>query len=295
MKSRVLIVDDDPTIVDALGSLLELEDIENAGACDRLSARAMFTGTFYPVIVADVRLETDEQGLELLEDIRRESPQSRVISLTGFSTPELERELRLRGSTSTISKPSSDAEIIGTIKALLAEVERLVDARDTADLEQLHHDVRKVLHSIAIRKFRLGPDEAEDVVQQAWLLFLERRGVVRSPPAWLAGTVSNLCRKTINTSRRSRETFVNVAAIDSIADPSCDAQHRAFDLDQAMATLDLVSRTVCRLIAVEGRQYGEVSAMTGLPLGSIGPMYIRAKKKMLGKSGPRPLTVEARA
>ena len=108
--------------------LLQMEDIDSAGAFDRLSAEAMMTGTFYPVILADVRLPTEEQGLQLLDDIKRVSPRSRVISLTGFSTPELDRQVREHGSTKVIRKPASSSEIIAAVTALVAEMERLADA-----------------------------------------------------------------------------------------------------------------------------------------------------------------------
>jgi RNA polymerase sigma factor (sigma-70 family) len=280
MKSRVLVVDDDEAIVDGLTALLRLEDIESAGACDRLSAQAMITGTFYPVIVADVRLHTKQQGLDLLDDIRRVSPQSRVISLTGFSTPELEHELRLRGSTGTITKPASSSEMIEAIHALLHEVERLVDANDTTDLNTLYSGARKVLFAIALRRYHLSAEEAEDAVQQTWLLFLEKRGLVENAPAWLAGTISNLCRRQVHRAVRSRATFVNLEALENIADPTVTSPDRTFALDEAMRALDASSRNVCRLIAVEGHEYAEVSQLTGLPLGSVGPMYLRAKKKM---------------
>lgn len=280
MKSRVLIVDDDAAIVDGLTSLLQLEEIESAGAFDRLSAHALMSGTFYPVIVADVRLRTEHEGLELLDDIRRVSPNSRVISITGFSTPELERELRRRGSSGTICKPSAGSEVLEAITALLAEVEKLAATADGAELEDLHRNVRKLLFNIALRKYRLTPSEAEDVVQQAWLLLLEKRHRVESAPAWLAGTVTNLCRRQVDRSRRSRETFLGVDAIDDMTDVRSPSPERTIALQRALAGLDQASRDVCRLIAVEGRAYGEVSLLTGLPLGSIGPMYLRAKKKM---------------
>lgn len=280
MKSKVLIVDDDEAIVDGLTALLQLEDIDSAGAFDRLSAQALISGTFYPVIVADVRLKTEHEGLALLDDIRRVSPNSRVISITGFSTPELERELRRRGSSGTICKPSAAEEMIEAITLLLAEVDKLAAAVDGVALEELDRKVRKILFSIALRKYRLSPSEAEDVVQQAWLLFLEKRDLVDSAPAWLAGTVTNLCRRQIGRSRRSRETFLDVEAIDDLTDPRSPAPDRTIALQRALAGLDEASRNVCRLIAVEGHGYGEVSMITGLPLGSIGPMYLRAKRKM---------------
>lgn len=280
MKPRVLVVDDDEAVVDGLTSLLCIEDIESAGACDLLSARAMFTGTFYPVIVADVHLHTEAQGLELLDQIRALSPNSRVLSITGFSTPELERELRQRGSTATMCKPASGAEILAAVTDLLARVADVVEAAAAADLEALHAGVEKVLYAIATRKYRLSSDQAEDVVQQAWLLFLEKRSLIESAPAWLAGTVTNLCRRQIHGSMRSRETFIDVSAIEDVADGSRPAPERSLALAQVLSGLDEASRNICRLIALEGHEYSEVSLLTGVPLGSIGPMYLRAKNKM---------------
>src|ERR1700738_111490 len=112
MKPRVLVVDDEQTIVLGLTTLLALNDIESAGAFDRLSAEAMMKGTFYTVIVADVRLQTEAEGLELLDDIQRLSPRSRVLSMTGYATPELEREVRARGSSSVIRKPDLTGQIV---------------------------------------------------------------------------------------------------------------------------------------------------------------------------------------
>jgi DNA-directed RNA polymerase specialized sigma24 family protein len=37
---------------------------------------------------------------------------------------------------------------------------------------------------------------------------------------------------------------------------------------------------LCELIGLEQCSYEEVSAAAGLPLGSIGPLYIRAKNKL---------------
>jgi RNA polymerase sigma factor (sigma-70 family) len=286
MNPKVLIVDDDAVIVDGLTSLLLLEDIASAGAFDRMSALAMIRGTFYPVIVADVRLHTEQQGLELLEDIRNVSPNSRVLSLTGYSTPELEHELRLRGSTATIAKPASGTEIIDAITTLLAEVERLAAIGDDAAVERLHGEVRKILYSIAKGRYRLDAAEAEDAVQDAWLLYLEKRSGVQNAAAWLAGTVANLCRRQIGSSVRARDTFIHFERIESVADTTTREPDGALALQQALRCLDPETRNVCELIAVQGHAYEEVSRLTGLPLGSVGPLYLRAKKKMRLATSP---------
>jgi RNA polymerase sigma factor (sigma-70 family) len=280
MNGRVLVVDDEEAIVAGIMCLLEAEEIESSGAFDRLSAESLMEGTFYSVIVADLRLHTEAEGLKLLDGIRRISPRSRVVTLTGCCTPELEEEVLRRGTAMVIRKPAEGAEILAAIADLLAEVEKLAASQDVLDLEQLHLGLRRLLHSIPRKRYGLTADEAEDVVQQAWLLFLEKRGLIRMARPWLIGTVANLCKRQIGLARRRRETFVSDDALAELPDTRIEPADGEIALRQALATLDPKSRDLCVLIAIEGYAYDEVSALLGLPIGSIGPMYIRAKSKM---------------
>src|SRR5205809_120160 len=136
MAGKVLIVDDEEAIVEGLVSLLQFEAIESSGAFDRLGAELLMEESFYSVVVADLRLHTEAEGLELLDAIRRISPRSRVLTLTGFATLELEKEVLRRGSTKVIFKPAPAEDILGAISDLLAEVEKLAAAQETVDLEE---------------------------------------------------------------------------------------------------------------------------------------------------------------
>jgi RNA polymerase sigma factor (sigma-70 family) len=280
MNGRVLVVDDEEAIVEGLQCMLETEEIESSGAFDRLSAESLMAGTFFSVIVADLRLHTEAEGLELLDGIRRISPRSRVVTLTGFSTPELEAEVLRRGSVMMIRKPAASAEILAAISDLLAEVEKLAASQETLDLETLHLGLRRLLHSIPRKRYGLTADEAEDVVQQAWLLFLEKRDLIRLARPWLIGTVANLCKRQIGLSQRRRETFVGDDVLVDFPDNRTAPADGEISLGEAFGALDPQSRALCTLIAIEGYAYDEVSALMGLPLGSIGPMYMRAKTKM---------------
>jgi RNA polymerase sigma factor (sigma-70 family) len=279
MAGKVLVVDDEEAIVEGLLGLLEFEEIESSGAFDRLGAESLMQGTFYSVIVADLRLHTTAEGLELLDAIRRISPRSRVLTLTGFATIELETEVLRRGSSKVMRKPADAEQILGAIADLLAEVEKMAAAQETLDLEQLHLGMRNLLHSIPRKRYGLTADEAEEVVQQAWLLFLEKRDLIRTARPWLIGTVANLCKRQIGASMRHRETFVGDDVLAELPDANVSSDDN-IALRQALASLSEESRTLCILIAINGYAYEEVSAITGLPLGSIGPMYIRAKSKM---------------
>ncbi|HEV7425973.1 MAG TPA: sigma-70 family RNA polymerase sigma factor [Thermoanaerobaculia bacterium] len=276
----MLVVDDEEAIVEGLLCLLGCEAIEGSGAFNRLAAESLMEETFYSVIVADLRLHSEAEGLELLDAIRRISPRSRVLTLTGFATIELENEVLRRGSTKVMRKPAPAEEILAAIADLLAEVETMAAAQETLDLEQLHLGMRNLLHSIPRKRYGLTADEAEEVVQQAWLLFLEKRGLIRVARPWLIGTVANLCKRQIGASMRRRETFVSDDILAELPDRNADSSDDNIALRQALASLSKESRTICILIAIKGYAYDEVSAITGLPLGSIGPMYLRAKSKM---------------
>jgi RNA polymerase sigma factor (sigma-70 family) len=280
MAGRVLIVDDEVAIVEGLLSLLHFEAIESNGAFDRLGAESLMEETFYSVIVADLRLHTEAEGLELLDAIRRISPRSRVLTLTGFATLELENEVIRRGSSKVMLKPAPAEAILGAIADLLAEVEKLAAAQETLDLEQLHLGMRNLLHSIPRKRYGLSADEAEEVVQQAWLLFLEKRDLIRTARPWLIGTVANLCKRQVGASKRRRESFVGEEVLAELPDTNVVSFDDNIALRQALASLSEESRALCILIAIDGYAYEEVSAITGLPLGSIGPMYLRAKSKM---------------
>jgi RNA polymerase sigma factor (sigma-70 family) len=280
MSRQVLVVDDEEAIVSGLMCLLEEEAIMSSGAFDRRTAESLMETTFYAVVIADLRLHTEAEGLELLDGIRRISPRSRVVTLTGYSTPEMVSEVLRRGSTQVILKPATAEVILAAVADLLAEVEKLADAQDTLDLETLHLGLRRLLHSIPRKRYGLSAEEAEEVVQQAWLLFLEKRNLIRLAKPWLIGTVANLCKRQIGSTIRRRETFDGDDTLASLPDTRAVSPDIAIALRQALAALDDQSRTLCILIAVEGLAYDEVSKRLRLPLGSIGPMYLRAKSKM---------------
>jgi DNA-directed RNA polymerase specialized sigma24 family protein len=116
-------------------------------------------------------------------------------------------------------------------------------------------------------------------VQDAWLLFLEKRGYVRTPRTWLAGTVSKLCLQQLDRMRR-RQTENDGEMLESLMDPKCGHDETAMIMRQALGRLDERSRELCLQIAIEGRSYADVSASLSLPIGSVGPLYMRAKSKL---------------
>jgi RNA polymerase sigma factor (sigma-70 family) len=272
---RILIVDDEAPLAEALSVLFEMENIAAATADGRVDAERMLLEEHFPVIVADVRLRSEEEGLLLLESIRRLSPRSKIATMTGYATPALEQRLRSLGARQILYKPFEFDELLRVVRELLGDDD---PAGEELDLEALHRQMRSLLFSLPMRRFGLAPHDAEDVVQQAWCLFLDKRGCIREPRAWLSGTVANLCRQRLEERRRMIPTEASL--FEEIADSRARAAETVLAVHAALAATDERSRQLCSLIGLENRSYEEVSARLGIPVGSVGPLYIRAKAKL---------------
>jgi two-component system response regulator RegX3 len=115
--SRVLVVDDEPAIRDAVEYALRTEGFEVDGAADgEAGLRAALEGSF-DIVVLDLMLPR-MAGTEVCRRLRAESSVP-IIMLTAKGT-ELDRVLGLEiGADDYLTKPFSMAELIGRIRAIL--------------------------------------------------------------------------------------------------------------------------------------------------------------------------------
>jgi len=269
--TRILVVDDDPIVATAVSALLEAYDLAAELAFDRDTAEALLANEFFPVVLADLRLQSEEEGFLLLDSIRRISPRSRVASMTGYATPDIETRVRELGARLVLHKPVESDELIAVMREMLAEVERA----DDEDLDQVYESTIATLRKISRGRYRFPAEDAEELIQEAWCLFLEKRRSIRTPKAWLSGTIANLCRQEIDRRTRLR------AREEEMGEPPIhEEKDIAIAVRQGLAKLDARSRMLCEMIGLEQRSYEEVSTAAGIPLGSIGPLYMRAKQRL---------------
>jgi DNA-binding NtrC family response regulator len=103
---RILVVDDEALIRWSLCELLRLEGHIVVDAESAEGARAAFADTAPPfdVVMLDYGLP-DSNGLNLLEEIRRQMPQSAVILMTAYGTPEVVQGAMQLGAYRVVDKP----------------------------------------------------------------------------------------------------------------------------------------------------------------------------------------------
>ena len=103
---RVLVVDDDPSVVKVCRIVLQRSGFDPETAHDGARAWELFNRQPFPVVISDIELPY-VNGLELLRMIKT-SPAgqgSEVILMTGLATEDLEEEARAGGAFDFIAKP----------------------------------------------------------------------------------------------------------------------------------------------------------------------------------------------
>ena len=172
-----------------------------------------------------------------------------------------------------LQKPHHGDQVVEVLNDLLQQIENSENT-ESSDPEILFKNSHRLLISIAQKRYGFSRDDAEELAQEAWCLFLEKKESVRTPRTWLTGTVVNLCKHEIRRRCRDRDEA------EEVPEPTEDGKERldtVLAVREAFDHLDERSRNLCRLIAIEEHSYNEVSSMLRLPLGSVGPLYMRAK------------------
>lgn len=123
MMKRLLLVDDDETILFALERYFSRQGFAVDSARELEEAEALAEFTAYDLVIADLSLTGDgtTEGLEIVRHVRRCCRNARMILLTGNATPVIEREAYRRGADVLLRKPRPLAEIANIATALLGD------------------------------------------------------------------------------------------------------------------------------------------------------------------------------
>jgi DNA-binding NtrC family response regulator len=116
---KILVIDDDAATCDLLRELFEEQRwrVKSSGSAD--DALAAVSSDEFDLVVSDINLNDRLNGVELLKEFRRLSPESQVILISGFGTLETAIEAVREGAFDFISKPFNVQEIVATARRAL--------------------------------------------------------------------------------------------------------------------------------------------------------------------------------
>ena len=167
---RILLVDDDTTLLQMLGEQLQLhEEFTTVGAATGAEALELAKADYYDVIILDVGLP-DMDGREVCRLMRRNGVKSPIIMLTGADT-DSDTILGLdAGANDYITKPFRLGVLLARLRAHIRQHERSDDAVFTIGPYTFQPSAKLLIDNDDEKKVRLTDKET------AILKYLYRAG-----------------------------------------------------------------------------------------------------------------------
>ena len=148
MKRRILLVDDDLAVLLTLKAVLEFHGFEVETAGSSAEAFARIESGVYQMVISDLRMETEEAGLEVIRAARRQTYDPATALLTAYppSTEHRRRGTRVEpervepeedwtgeNSQSLLIKPIGTGDLLRQVEALLIrQADKQVRRRNSA-------------------------------------------------------------------------------------------------------------------------------------------------------------------
>ena len=124
---RILIVDDDPDIIEAGKLVLEREGFEVDGAASRAEGLAKLEETKPDLMILDVLMEEPDDGLNMARELRRKGHTLPIIMLTSVNAAmglNIDKDEEMVPVDDFKTKPVEPATLVATVKELLAQGRR---------------------------------------------------------------------------------------------------------------------------------------------------------------------------
>jgi DNA-binding response OmpR family regulator len=120
MKRRILLVDDDLAVLLTLKAVLELQGFEVETAASSAEAFTRMESNTYHMVISDLRMETEQSGLEVIRAARRQDYDPATALLTAYPPEHVDAgSVISERPDSLLVKPLGTADLVRQIEALL--------------------------------------------------------------------------------------------------------------------------------------------------------------------------------
>jgi signal transduction histidine kinase len=160
--ARLLVVDDEEGIVLTISEVLRLEgyDVDTAPS-GREAAGLLDEGREYDLVLTDLHMD-DGDGLSLLEELRRRSPLTITIVLTGFAALETAIAALRHGAYDYLTKPCIIDELKHTVRRGIEHRRLMLAEREArAGLESLNRELERRVEERTSELLRANEELAE--------------------------------------------------------------------------------------------------------------------------------------
>ncbi len=116
---RILLVDDEPSILSVLCTVLKAEDYDVVAASDGQQAIELIRKETFDLLISDIRM-APVNGMDLLRLVHDEQPNTSAIMLTAYGSVETAIEALKLGAFDYVTKPFKVDELLITVQRALA-------------------------------------------------------------------------------------------------------------------------------------------------------------------------------
>lgn len=152
-QSRILVVDDEPSMREYLRTLLELNsyDVETV-SCGNDALDAVIRGPVPDVVLLDLVMPGMD-GLETLDRLQHVRPGLKIVMLSCVGTTRKVVDAIHLGAQDYLTKPCQESELHATLKRCLQK-SSVTDPVNASDREELSSDLYFIAASPAMKKVR---------------------------------------------------------------------------------------------------------------------------------------------
>jgi DNA-binding response OmpR family regulator len=119
MKRKILLVDDDATVLLTLKAVLELNHFDVQTASSAAQAIEKLRSGEYDMVITDSRMETDDAGFHVIRAARQQLYNPATALLTAYPPHNIDG--KNNSSQSVLVKPIGTQDLLRQIEALLVQ------------------------------------------------------------------------------------------------------------------------------------------------------------------------------
>jgi len=150
MKRRILLVDDELTVLLTLKAVLEMNGFEVETAASAREAEKKLGSGAFALVITDMRMEREDSGFDVIRAARAQAYNPATAILTAF--PNLASSRNSEKVESVLVKPMNTGDLLRQIEVLLVT----------------HQDSKSVGMKPEIGKAGLGPRPVRGVAKQSF-------------------------------------------------------------------------------------------------------------------------------
>lgn len=208
---RVLVIDDDPQIVDMLRSFLSARDLDVVGFDRALDALRELPNMKVDAVISDI-LMPGMDGLEFLRAVRNLAPEIPVLLITAFPKVEFMRKALEFGAVDFLSKPLNLVDLDLAVKKALEKREAVAAPKLTWREKRLSRKIHRRMREKEIRDYGL-------LRKMGWRLWDVTQDFRKHPVFYVAAVLgagfimwvaAEVAVDVSETVRRDRNSFINL-------------------------------------------------------------------------------------